>query len=51
MVDIAREERIEKWNRLIEELKELHNSPDSDVLYISDSVLKADIDKLLNRVI
>ena len=46
MVDIAREERVEKWDILIHELSDFHNSPDADVVYLGNAVLKADVEKL-----
>jgi len=50
MVDIAREERIEKWDIFVRDLKEFHESPDTDLLYISKEVFKSDVGALLSKV-
>ena len=50
MVDLAREERIEKWTKFWEELKEFHNSDDSNIIYLSKPSLKTDVESLLNKI-
>ena len=50
MVDIAREERIEKWDRFLDQFQEFHYSDEVAVLYSSNSMLKAEIDKLFGDI-
>lgn len=49
MVDLAREDRIEKWDKFLSELREFHKSTDSEVLYIGKPALKAAIDDILSK--
>lgn len=49
MVDLAREDRVEKCDKFLDELREFHKSTDSEVLYIGKPILKAAIDDILSK--
>ena len=50
MVDIAREERIEKWDRFLVDFKEFHYSTDNEAVYKGDEILKGDVEMLFSKI-
>ena len=50
MVDLAREERIEKCNKFLEDFREFHKSEDASLIYLSKPTLKIDVEFLLSKI-